>query len=213
MGIQKWGAFGGFQKKTGPLVGHWLNGQNVITPVPHPSQEPPSTAQLNQRAVFKMMVAFLRILKINIRDSFTVHKEKESPWSAAMGYNLKYSIAGTAPNFTVDYPNVMFTKGDLSNPITAGVTTSAPGELTFTWTDFVNPGCGGPTDEAGIVIYSPTINSFVSVVGAADRSALTYELSLPNEFSGDTVECWMYFASENKKRASDTLYLGPVNVV
>ncbi|RZK65480.1 MAG: hypothetical protein EOO92_26300 [Pedobacter sp.] len=212
MGIQKWGAFGGFQKKTGPLVGHWLNGQNVITPLPHPSQEPPTTDQLSQRSIFSIMIAFFRILKVIIRTGFTVHKQKESPWSAALGYNLKNSVAGVAPNFTIDYAKVLFSKGDLSNPINFGVAATVSGELTYTWDAFVNPESGDPTDQATFVVYCALLDAFVTVAAAADRSELTYELSLPTPFSGETVQCWACFTSVDKKRASDTVYLGSIVV-
>ena len=213
MGIQKWGAFGGFQKKTGPLVGHWLNGQNVITPLPHPSQEPPSTSQLSQRSIFSLVIAFLRILKVVIRTGFTVHKEKESPWSAAVGYNLSNAVTGVSPNLCIDYAKVMFCKGDLSNQLTFQVTSTVPGELTFTWNAFVNPECGGPQDDATFVVYCVLLDAFVTVIGAADRSALTYDLSLPADFGGETVHCWVCFTSVDKKRASDTLYLGTLPVL
>lgn len=213
MGIQKWGAFGGFQKKTGPLVGHWLNGQNVITPLPHPSQEPATTPQLDQRSIFGMMVGWLRILKLIIRTGFLVHKTTESPWSASVGYNLKNAVTGISPNFTIDYPAVKFTKGDLSNPLTTGVAATVAAELTFTWTALVNPGSGLPTDKATFVVFCPVLWLFVTVADVVDRDALTYDLELPAEFSGESVHCWILFKSADGKRASDNDYLGLIPVV
>lgn len=167
MGIQKWGAFGGFQNKTGPLVGHWVNGQNVITAIPHPSQEPASTGQEGQRSKFGMTISWLRILKAIIRAGFKIHKAKESGWSAAVGYNLEHAITGVAPDFTIDYEKVQFTKGDLAVPFSAGVSAAVAAALTFTWTDFVNPGSGAATDKATLVVFCPSLWLFVTVVGGS----------------------------------------------
>ncbi|MBB5440109.1 hypothetical protein HDC92_003807, partial [Pedobacter sp. AK017] len=125
MGIQIWGAFGGFQKKTGALVGHWTNGQNVITAIPHPSQNPPTVAQLNMRAKFKTVVDFQRRLTPLIRIGYqNAHKEKQTAFNAAFVDNYAKAVAGIGPNYTIDYEKFAYSKGQLSKAYNAEILTA-----------------------------------------------------------------------------------------
>ena len=214
MGIQIWGAFGGFQRKTGALVGRWINGQNVISAVPHPSQEPPSTAQLNQRAKFRLLVLFQSWISPIIRTGFqNAHEEKQSAFNAAFRYNYRYAITGTAPNFVIDYPNFVYSKGRLSGAYNAEVETTVVAELKFNWAASLGTGIGGPTDMATVVVYNPLKDVFATMANAAPRSALTYTLLLPGDFSGDTVQCYISFVSADGKLASDSLFVAATEVL
>ncbi|WP_316814278.1 DUF6266 family protein [Pedobacter heparinus] len=214
MGIQHWGAFGGFQRKTGALVGHWTNGQNVITAIPHPSQNPPTVPQLNMRAKFRTVVAFSRRLTPLIRVGYqNAHKEKQSAFNAAFVDNYANAVTGIAPNYLIDYPNFAYSKGQLSNGYNAEVVTAIADTVQFTWLATLATGIGGPTDMATLVVYNPVKNQLVTLVGAAARSALTYSMLVPGDFSGDDVHCWISFVSANGKMASDSFYVGEFTVV
>nr|WP_068892134.1 DUF6266 family protein [Pedobacter panaciterrae] len=214
MGIQLWGAFGGFQKKTGALVGRWLKGQNVITAIPHPSKKPPTEAQLNQRAKFRMLVSFLRplsqLVKVGFKDA---HVEKQSAWNAAYVYNYKRAITETGSVITMNYSKVVYSLGLLSPPFNAYAMTSAeePGIIEFAWDAYA--GNGAPTDMITAMIYSEPLDRFVILTNAAARSALTFNLPVPPDFSGQQVYCYLSFVSANGKSTSNSVYLGRVLVM
>jgi hypothetical protein len=212
MGIQLWGAFGGFQKKTGALVGRWLNGQNVITAIPHPSKKPPTEAQLNQRAKFGMLVSFLRpisqIIKVGFKDA---HAEKQSAWNAAFVHNFKRAITGTGP-FTIDYPKMVYSMGILSPVYDPELVVDRPEIITFNWNGFTS-GSGAATDMATFVVYSPIIDRYVCLTNAVPRSALTFELLMPPDYKGHEVYCYMSFVSANGKLTSNSSYLGKMPVL
>jgi hypothetical protein len=211
MGIQHWGAFGGFQKKTGPLVGHWTNGQNVITAIPHPSQKPATTAQVNQRTKFKTVVSFLRRLTGLVRVGFqNAHEEKQSAFNAAFTYNYRNAITGVAPNFTINYAKFMFSKGTLSKPFQVGYTIDAVATIKFEWLAYLNTGIGDPTDRITIVVYSPVLDELVTVTNVVPRSALAYTFQLPLHFSTEEVQVWLSMNSANGKMSSDCAFLANV---
>lgn len=214
MGIQHWGAFGGFQNQTGPLVGHWVNGQNVITAIPHPSQNPPSVAQLNMRAKFKTVVGFLRRLTPLIRVGYqNAHKETQTAFNACFVDNYANAVVGVAPDYLIDYPELVYSKGELSGAYNAEVETSVADTIRFSWLGTLATGIGALTDMATIVVYNPAKGQFVTMVGAAARSALTYSLLVPGDFSGDEVHCYISFVSADGKMASDSRYIGEFTVV
>jgi hypothetical protein len=209
MGIQKWGAFGGFQKKTGALVGKWVNGQNVISAIPHPSQEPPTTPQLNVRAKFKTVVQFLSRISPLIKVGFqNAHEEKQTAFNAAFKYNYYEAVTGVAPNYTIDYPKLVYSKGRLSVPYNASVLVNVAGTVKFDWLATLSTGIGAVTDMATVMIYNPAKEQFVSLVGAAARSALTCNLLVPGDFSGDEVHAWISMVSADGKVTSNSTYLG-----
>jgi hypothetical protein len=214
MGIQIWGAFGGFQKKTGALVGHWLKGQNVITAIPHPSQKPPTQAQLDQRAKFKLIVSWLSWINALVKTGFAeARKEKQSPMNAAVAYNYANAITGVSPNFTIDYAKAAYSKGRLSPAYNPSVSTSVADEITFDWSADFNTGFGAATDLATLVAYNPDKNRFVYLSAAAARSALTFTLDMPADFAGDLVYCYISFVSANGKMLSDSTYIGVVTML
>jgi hypothetical protein len=214
MGIQHWGAFGGFQNQTGALVGHWTNGQNVITAIPHPSQKPPSVAQLNMRAKFKTVVGFLRRLTPLIRVGYQhAHKEKQTAFNAAFVDNYAKAVTGVAPDYLIDYPKLVYSKGQLSKAYNAEVLTTVAATVKYSWLATLASGLGGPTDMATLVVYNPAKDQLVTLVNAAARSVLTYSLLVPGDFSGDDVHAWISFVSADGKMASDSFYVGEFTVV
>jgi len=215
MGIQLWGAFGGFQKKTGPLVGRWRDGQNVITAIPHPSQEPASEGQLNYRAKFKLVVSWLSWMTPIVRVGFqNAHEEKRTAFNAAFMYNYENAITGTtAANFTIDYSKVVVAKGNLSNASDPVMATTVDAQLDFSWDALIANGVGAVTDKATFVVYNPSKQLFVTAVGAAPRSALTYDMGLPSSFSGDTVYVWMFMVAADGKTNSSSFNFGSTVVM
>ena len=214
MGIQVWGLLGGFQNKVGPAVGHYTNGQNVVTAMPHPSQKPPSLGQLTQRLRFKTVVSFLGWITPIIRVGFeNERKEKQSAFNAAFAYNYANALSGTYPNFVMDYPEMMYSRGRLSGPYTPEMETTVVAELTFNWLGNIKNGLGAPTDMATFVVYNPLKDEFETMVNAAPRSALTYTMLLPADYSGDTVQVYMSFVSADGKMTSNSKFLGATAVL
>ncbi|WP_285008357.1 DUF6266 family protein [Pedobacter faecalis] len=214
MGIQIWGAFGGFQKKTGALVGRRVNGQNVITAIPHPSELPPSEGQLSFRARFKLVVSFQKWITPLIRTGFrNAHKEKQNAFNAAFVYNYRNAVTGSGLNWTIDYPKFMYSSGMLGNAAGLEMQVNTDAQLDFSWTAVPDTGVGAASDKASFVVYNPAQDKFVVRADAALRSALTYDLAVPVNFSGDTVHVWMNFVSADGKTASNTLYVGSAVVM
>ena len=122
-------------------------------------------------------------------------------------------MSGTAPNFVIDYPNFLYSKGRLSAAYSPEVETTVAAQLKYTWLATLGTGIGGPTDMATIVVYNPIKDVFVTMTSAAARSALTYTLLVPADFSGDIVQCYISFVSADGKVASDSLFVTATEVL
>lgn len=213
MGIQHQGAFGGFQGKAGPLVGHRVNGQNVITGIPYPSQKPPTELQLNARLKFKTLVQFLRPINSLLKVGFKNERRRDqSPFNAAFSENYA-AITGVAPAYVIDYEQIMLSKGPLASAWNPVVSSAVGAVVEFEWSALAFMDAGLPTDRVTVLVYNAAQNLFVGLMGVAARSALTYTLNLPAEFVGDQVQCWISLVSADGDLVSDSQYVGAITVL
>ncbi|MNY29808.1 hypothetical protein D3C86_1638730 [compost metagenome] len=58
-------------------------------------------------------------------------------------------------------------------------------------------------------MYNPDKDKFVTLVGVAVRSALTYSLQVLPDWAGDEVHCWMSMTSADSKLVANSQYIGP----
>lgn len=66
---------------------------------------------------------------------------------------------------------------------------------------------GALTDMATVMVYNPVKDRFVVMTNAAPRSALTYTLTLPDDYAGTTIHCYISFVSVDGKMASNSTYI------
>ena len=213
MGKYNQGILGAFSGKVGNVVGSSINGVDYMRSLPRKSTKTPTLPQLMQRAKFALMADFLRPLGAVVKVGFQSRKKGLTPYNAASSYNLEHAITGTYPNFVVDYPEVIFSKGNLLVVTDPEIATTVAAELEINWVNDAPVSGTGGTDKATIVVYNPLQDKFAIAPGAAARSAETYTLELPADFSGDTVHVWISFVSADGKKVSDSSYIGSISVL
>jgi hypothetical protein len=131
----------------------------------------------------------------------------------AVAYNLRNAITGVSPDFSIDLPKLSFSRGKLIAPKSISTQPVAGAKITFTWTasDEVQK-LTNPADMLMVLVYNPLKNEFVTRMGITPRSALTYTIQLPLDFTGDEVHT--YLALEGiEGKVSDSIYAGAVNVI
>jgi len=200
MGIIKWGILGGFRKKTGTVAGAYVRGQDIIRALPRTSNKPPTVPQSNQRFKFGLVVSFLSLISEWIDLAYKKGSSPASSMNKAVSDHLKNAVTGVAPNFTFDYTKLKFSTGKLAIPTVYSVDVTAPAKIDFNWSlDGLDSKYKDATDKINVMVYNPTKNQFVALMAAAPRSALTFTLQLPLEFTGDDVYCYFSFSSTTKK--------------
>lgn len=210
MGIYNEGILGFFRGKVGRVVGSVVRGVHYMKGLGDFRADNPSQAQLDQRLKFALMTAFLKPLHGLITTGFPSAKNGPSSANMALSTNLKHAVTGVSPNFTVDYEKFMFSVGSLPKAVEAGLLSEGSAKLQFNW------GISGDeagTDMATLMVYNPVQNTYVTLANAAPRSALSFSLQLPTDFSDQIVHGWISFVSADKKKVSDSLYLGGLTLV
>ena len=208
MGILRNGIFGGFEKRTGSVVGRVYRGKNVLSAPPHPMIQALTELQSRQRLSFTLVTQFLATFVNLIRIGFG-NNRKYFPMNLAMRYNFKQIVAGGYPDFSIRYEKVLFSKGSLCGPDSPAVVVEGDG-LRFSWACPAQNSLNMYNDRACFLAYSPAEKCAATAACATSRIDLNYHLVLPSAFAGDLLHCYMSFVAEKGKVVSDSVYLGTV---
>ncbi|MES2457507.1 MAG: DUF6266 family protein [Bacteroidota bacterium] len=209
MGFLKGGPFYHMVGKVGNNVGRVVDGKNVLSIAPASGNRTPSVAQLIVQQKLTLITSWVSEISEFIRIGFEDRPSGMSAWNAAVSYNIQNAITGAAPNFTIDYPKVLFSDGKLARAKSMAMATTEDAQLDFSWSATI-PSLkkGAATDKLVLIVYNPAKKEWEVSVGAATRAALTYDLLLPADWSGDSVQVWTSFMSADEKMVSTTVSLG-----
>jgi hypothetical protein len=208
MGHLKNGPFSGFTGRTGSLVGYRKFGKWVMAAVKATASKEPTLLQTYVIIRFTMMVEWLSWAADIVNIGFKNYANDMSPMNAAVKYNLENAVTGVAPNYTIDYPKVLFSRGRLAQAYQLVMATTEDAQLDFSWAMNVGTWTGKATDQATFIVYNPAKQEFTISIGAATRDDLSYDMVLPVEFSGDNVQVYMAFISQDGKMVSNSHWIG-----
>ncbi|AZQ44099.1 DUF6266 family protein [Nonlabens ponticola] len=208
MGKISQGILGGLSGKVGNVVGGNWKGIDYIRIKPSSVANPRTEGQVNQRTKFTTTLSFLQANKAFIKVGYKSFANKRTEFNAAMSYILNNAITGTAPNFMIDYANALISRGSLSGVLNGAVDITTVGEATFSWGDNSAEGNASITDKAMVLVYNPSKKESMYTLTGANRTVGSQTITLPNTYSGDNVELFMAFVSEDGSQVSNSIYLG-----
>jgi len=208
MGKISQGILGGLSGKVGNIIGGSWKGIDYIRIKPSSVANPRTPGQVNQRNKFSATIEFLQPNKDFLNAGYKAFAVKKTAFNSAMSYVLNNAIAGTAPNFNVDYSLALLSKGNLSTPLNGGVDLATANQVTFDWDDNSADGNANATDKAMVLAYNPSKKESIYILDGAQRSTTSQILTLPTSYTGDTIQLFMAFVSESGKIVSNSVYLG-----
>lgn len=202
------GQIGDFNGKIGRVVVAPYRNLTVGRKAPKKSTVDPSPEQTNQRAVFLLVISFLKEIKQTIKIGYP-KTGNLSGMNAAVQYHLMNAITGVTPNRTFDLTKVVLSKGSFRNvfdPQMIGVTGNS---MSVTWElDSIDGDGTSATDKVYIVFCDPALLSTVTSSAVAQRSALSATVKMPRSFIGASVHAWIFVISADGLSVSKSLYLG-----
>ena len=212
MGKINQGILGGVSGQVGNVIGGTWKGIDYLRIKPSSVANPKTPDQVDQRTKFVTVLRFLQPITEFLRTGFKKYASGMTQFNSAMSYNLNNAVTGTYPNYSIDYPNALVSRGNLAGGENGAAASTNAAEVDVSWDD--NSGSGGAqaTDKALIVILNPTKGEAVYTTAGAARSATTETLTVPSNFTGDDVEVFLGFISEDGTKVSNSAYLGSVTV-
>lgn len=212
MGKINQGILGGFSGKVGNVIGGNWKGIDYMRVKPANVANPRTEGQVDQRSKFSTVLQFLQPMKDFVKVGYKNYAIKMTQFNSAMSYILKNAVTGSYPNFTIDYANALISRGSLAGVLNSAATSSVAGAIEFTWTDNSNEGNAKATDKALILVYNNTKGEAIFVTDGAARTAGAQTLTLPDDFSGNSVECFIAFTSADGLSIANSKYVGSITV-
>ena len=212
MGKISQGVLGGFSGKVGNVVGGTWKGIDYMRIKPANVTNPRTEGQVDQRSKFSTVLRFLQPMTDFLRVGFKLYANKMTQFNAAMSYNLNNAITGAYPNFMVDYASALVTRGNLTGAANGAASSPSAGDVQITWDDNSGSGSAQATDKTLIVLLNTTRQEAVFTTAGPARSAGTETISVPSEYTGEDVEVFLGFISEDGSKVANSSYLGSVTV-
>ena len=215
MGKLSRGFLGGFQGQLGTAYGCFWRLMDLVKAMPRKVKRAPTEKQQQVQLRWTLMTSFLamfsEIIKIGYKQAAV---NGQSAMNAAVSHNLKNAVTGVAPDYTLDFSKLKFSKGKLALPYSRAVVVDGDAEVRFEWgLEIEGNGKSHPTDLGTFIAYNPTKNQYVCLAGEIPRSALKYTMPMPLDFSEDRVECYILFVSADGKAVSNSAYIGNIPIV
>ncbi|UKM63890.1 DUF6266 family protein [Flavobacteriaceae bacterium GSB9] len=208
MGKIAQGILGGLSGKVGNVIGGSWKGIDYLRIKPSSVANPRTVGQVNQRNKFAVTLEYLQPNIAFIQKGYKNYAVKKTEFNAAMSYVLNNAITGIEPNFNVDYATALLSRGNLSSALNPGTDLTTAGQVTFTWDDNSTEGNANATDKAMLLVYNPTKKESISQLEGAARTVGTEIVNIPATYTGDNVELFMAFISEDGSQLSNSVYLG-----
>ena len=212
MGTIKKGILGGFSGKVGTVIGGNWKGIDYMRGKAASVSNPKTEAQLDQRARFGAALKFLQPLTAFLRVGFKNYAVKMTAFNSAMSYNLNNALAGSFPEYFIDYPSALVSRGTLPGALNPQIQSTNLNQIDFTWQDNSQEANAYPNDKALLVVFNPDKQQAITIVGGNDRSLGQQSIEVPATFAGNQVHCYIAFQNANQSVLSNSVYVGAINV-
>ena len=207
MGTISKGILGGFSGKVGTVVGANWRGKDVMRSLPKKSSRIATEDQLIQRQKFGLVTKFLAPVASLTRAWYGQPAGYKSRRNLAVSYHIKEAVTGVYPDFTIDFQKVIITKGELAGIEDATAVPAVGAVLEIGWGDNSQQANAKPTDKLVAVVYNETKGVF-NDQQVAVRTDLSFDMALAANWTGDSVHCWLSFASADGKMQANSVYMG-----
>ncbi len=220
MATIKQGILGGLSGKVGNVVGGSWKGISYLRSMPVSVKDAKSPGQRTSRMKMMLVIRFLQTCPDFVRVGFSGYAVKMTAFNAATSYNYQHGLTGEYPDIAYNYAGLMVSRGKLTAVNEALSEASAVSQVTVTWTDNSGEGNASASDTALLLVFNPEKNRSVYLMQGAVRSNEGMTLTLPSDFNGEEVHCYLGFADfanlvggTAKNYISDSVYAGSITVL
>ncbi|MEJ6981333.1 DUF6266 family protein [Pedobacter sp. P351] len=196
-------------KVGGVVVCKWKDVEYIRSLPKIKKNRKPSPAQLAARARFNFLNTWLKSFAPLVSLGFKDYSGRMTGMQAAFSCNSK-AVKGVYPDFELDFPSIMISYGDLPGASGAKVIAANDCILEFSW-DTKSQAKANDDDQVMLLAYIPEKKNAFWICSGANRYKGNETLKV--NFQGTTAETYMAFISNDRKKISNSQYLGQVTVL
>ena len=169
--------------------------------------------QQSQREKIRICSAFTKAFTGSgfFNKTFPAHGHTGTGYNRAVSALMSRALTGVYPNLQLDYTNVLISKGRLPAAQSAKLVKKPNNTLQFSFTDNSTTGIAAPNDTVILVAYSPGLQQAVFTINSGIRRDKKAVLNVA-ALKGQLVETWIGFLSADEKDASDSVWVGRIQL-
>ena len=181
--------FGSISGRHGSAVAATMKDGTTYLRVYRAPSNPRTDKQVAQRSKFAYANKALSCFGSLFKETFNNSRGKNTGVSHA----LKNAIIGDAPDFSIDYANLLFTTGNVNQALNPVLTVE---NLTanLVW-DFVLAVNSKSQDSLSAIFFNEDTQLSIHMKDIALRSEKMSTCNLPEVWKGSTVYCWIYLTA------------------
>ncbi len=206
MGTIKQGVFGELSGKVGNVVGYKRKGVNRLRIQAASISNPKTPKQQMQRGKISIAVNFLKTINPYIRIGYKNYAKGNMTYNAAMSYIMRRAIIEEGGTNVLDFKRIMVSIGFLTT-VPDATATMEDDVIIFRWADNSGMGNAESTDIAMLLVYNKERELAIYDTDAATRTDTYAQISLPKEWSSDTMISYLSFRSINGEEVSNSIRL------
>lgn len=194
--------------KYGPAIFQTVYQKNILRSKPLIYRDPASPAQQLQRAKFQLATFFISKNLIPFRIGYANASPFRSAYSSAMSYFINNSMQFDGNQWSINYPNVMFSHGTLPGFLNPQVQVSGTSFLRVTFED--NSGASGASEEdiGHIIVFSTQMTQFYYVQTPYVRMVGSMKVDFNNWPSQEDAHIYIFATQSTGIQISNSDYLG-----
>ena len=207
------GIFGPISGKIGALVGSTWMGIPYLKKAPivkAAAKRSPAQKANNQKFTYvnEWLIPFHAYLKIGF-NSLAI---RQTAIGAGLSAVYKTMFTGTMPDINIDYSKMMISSGSLRGITEVSISCVDGNHIFLEWND--NPGNTAKFDDQVILaLYSEEMQSTDGFLFNVSRADKKHDFLLQEEMTGKALHAYIAVVSFNRKKASDTIYLGQIKPI
>ena len=202
------GIMGPFSGKIGPIIGSSWKNISYIKSAPVDNGQPRAftPAKLANQQRFKLMNDFLDPFQPFITIGFANLASNKTELNAAFMVNFREAMELVDWAYQIRYDKLCLSKGNLPGLEAIVVQRMASAKLLINWDPTIV--FAAANDQVMLVVYCPDLKMADGFVGFAQRSSGSVRFKMPIKMQHHAVELYLSMVSLNRKKISNSQYLG-----
>ncbi|RZL14982.1 MAG: hypothetical protein EOO96_30200 [Pedobacter sp.] len=208
MAITKKGIMGPFSGKIGPVVGSTWKDIHYIKSRPQKNGKlkTPTPAQLLNQQKFKFMNDWLEPFYPFFTVGFANLAIGKTELNVAFKINYNEALYSVGDSLSIQYEKVCLSRGNLPGLQLLQTQREVNNRIVLLWD--ANSQLASYNDQLMLVVYSKALKIADGVIGLAKRSDGKLDFTFNQKLDGQTLEVYLSMVSLNRKKVSDSQYLG-----
>ncbi len=194
----------------GELIGSSWNGISYFRARPTSYHDAKTPSQMNNRKKMVVTQKFLKAITPYLRIGFRNYAVGQSAYNAAASYVRNNALLVTEDNVSIDPAKVLVSRGILPGANTCAAKATDGNTITFSWDGEELQKSARHNDFAMPMVYNLSKMEAKYSIQEYFRKEGEASFSIPGKWIGDSLSCFIAFASQRGKAVSNSEYLGEI---